>query len=103
MGLGPIPATRKVLQRARLSIKDVDLVELNEAFAVQVLQCVRELEIDEEKLNVDLQFAHTLKNLRSEEHTSELQSRQYLVCRLLLEMKKHNASMCSSNLLLLTP
>ncbi len=53
MGLGPIPATRKVLQRARLSIKDMDLIELNEAFAVQVLQCVRELEIDEEKLNVN--------------------------------------------------
>src|SRR6266446_663128 len=53
MGLGPIPATRKVLQRARLSIKDVDLVESNEAFAVQVLQCMRELEIDEEKLNVN--------------------------------------------------
>jgi 3-oxoadipyl-CoA thiolase len=53
MGLGPIPATRKVLQRAGLSIKDIDLIELNEAFAVQVLQCVRELEIDEEKLNVN--------------------------------------------------
>jgi 3-oxoadipyl-CoA thiolase len=53
MGLGPIPATRKVLQRARLSIKEMDLIELNEAFAVQVLQCVRELEIDEEKLNVN--------------------------------------------------
>ena len=53
MGLGPIPATRKVLQRAGLSIKDMDLVELNEAFAVQVLECVRELEIDEEKLNVN--------------------------------------------------
>jgi acetyl-CoA acetyltransferase family protein len=53
MGLGPIPATRKVLQRARLSIKDMDLIELNEAFAVQVLQCVRELGIDEEKLNVN--------------------------------------------------
>ena len=53
MGLGPIPATRKVLQRARLSIKDMDLIELNEAFAVQVLQCVRELEIDEEKLNIN--------------------------------------------------
>ena len=53
MGLGPIPATRKVLQRAGLSMKDIDLVELNEAFAVQVLQCVRELEIDEEKLNVN--------------------------------------------------
>jgi 3-oxoadipyl-CoA thiolase len=53
MGLGPIPATRKVLQRAGLSIKDMDLIELNEAFAVQVLQCARELEIDEEKLNVN--------------------------------------------------
>ena len=53
MGLGPIPATRKVLQRAGLSIKDMDLIELNEAFAVQVLQCVRELEIDQEKLNVN--------------------------------------------------
>jgi 3-oxoadipyl-CoA thiolase len=53
MGLGPIPATRKVLQRVGLSIKDIDLIELNEAFAVQVLQCVRELEIDEGKLNVN--------------------------------------------------
>ncbi len=53
MGLGPIPATRKVLQRAGLSIRDMDLIELNEAFAAQALQCVRELEIDEEKLNVN--------------------------------------------------
>jgi 3-oxoadipyl-CoA thiolase len=53
MGLGPIPATRKVLQRAGLRIQDMDLVELNEAFAVQVLQCVRELEIGQEKLNVN--------------------------------------------------
>jgi len=53
MGLGPIYATRKVLQRAGLSIKDMDLIELNEAFAAQVLQCVRELEIDQEKLNVN--------------------------------------------------
>ncbi len=53
MGLGPIPATRKVLQRAGLRIQDIDLVELNEAFAVQSLQCQRELDIDEEKLNVN--------------------------------------------------
>jgi len=53
MGLGPIPATRKVLQRAGLSLQDIDLVELNEAFAAQSLQCVRELEIDQEKLNVN--------------------------------------------------
>jgi 3-oxoadipyl-CoA thiolase len=53
MGLGPIPATRKVLQRAGLSISDMDIIELNEAFAAQSLQCARELEIDEEKLNVN--------------------------------------------------
>jgi len=53
MGLGPIFATRKVLQRAGLSIKDMDLIELNEAFAAQALQCARELEIDMDKLNVN--------------------------------------------------
>ncbi len=53
MGLGPIPATRKVLQRAGLSLQDIDLIELNEAFAAQSLQCARELEIDQEKLNVN--------------------------------------------------
>jgi 3-oxoadipyl-CoA thiolase len=53
MGLGPIPATRKVLQRAGLSLQEIDLIELNEAFAAQSLQCARELEIDQEKLNVN--------------------------------------------------
>ncbi|HTK11020.1 MAG TPA: acetyl-CoA C-acyltransferase [Ktedonobacteraceae bacterium] len=53
MGLGPIPASRKALARAGLSIADMDLVELNEAFASQSLQCARELEIDQEKLNVN--------------------------------------------------
>jgi len=53
MGLGPIPATRKVLQRAGLRIDEIDLVELNEAFAAQSLQCARELELDQEKLNVN--------------------------------------------------
>jgi 3-oxoadipyl-CoA thiolase len=53
MGLGPIPASRKALQRAGLSINDMDLIELNEAFAAQALRCVRELEIDQEKLNVN--------------------------------------------------
>ncbi|HLX56628.1 MAG TPA: acetyl-CoA C-acyltransferase [Ktedonobacteraceae bacterium] len=53
MGLGPIPATRKALQRAGLRMQDIDLVELNEAFAVQSIQCMRELEIDQEKLNVN--------------------------------------------------
>jgi 3-oxoadipyl-CoA thiolase len=53
MGLGPIPASRKALQRAGLRMTDMDLIELNEAFAVQVLRCVHELEIDQEKLNVN--------------------------------------------------
>jgi 3-oxoadipyl-CoA thiolase len=53
MGLGPVPATRKVLDRAGLSIADLDLVELNEAFAAQVLACQRELGIDTERLNVN--------------------------------------------------
>lgn len=53
MGLGPIPATRKALQRAGLTMQDIDLVELNEAFACQVLQCSHELEIDQERLNVN--------------------------------------------------
>jgi acetyl-CoA C-acetyltransferase/3-oxo-5,6-didehydrosuberyl-CoA/3-oxoadipyl-CoA thiolase len=52
MGLGPIPATRKALSRAGLTIDRIDLVELNEAFASQALACVKELEIDPEKVNV---------------------------------------------------
>jgi len=53
MGIGPIPATEKVLKRAGLTIDQIDLVELNEAFASQVLACARELGIDLEKLNVN--------------------------------------------------
>jgi 3-oxoadipyl-CoA thiolase len=53
MGLGPIPATRKALARAGLTIEHIDLVELNEAFAVQVLACARELNIPLDKLNVN--------------------------------------------------
>src|SRR3954465_14138213 len=53
MGIGPIPATRKALERAGLTIDDIDLVELNEAFAAQVLASMRELGIPHEKLNVN--------------------------------------------------
>jgi 3-oxoadipyl-CoA thiolase len=53
MGLGPIPATRKVLQRAGLTVADLDLVELNEAFAAQSLPCIRELGLDAERVNVN--------------------------------------------------
>jgi acetyl-CoA acyltransferase len=52
-GLGPVPAIRKLLARTGRSLDDIDLVELNEAFAVQVLACLRELPIDPEKLNVN--------------------------------------------------
>ncbi len=53
MGLGPVPATRKVLQRAGLAIEDIDLVELNEAFAVQSLAVMRELGLRPEITNVN--------------------------------------------------
>ncbi len=53
MGLGPIPATRKVLERTGLSLEQIDLIELNEAFAAQSLACIRELELDMEKTNVN--------------------------------------------------
>jgi 3-oxoadipyl-CoA thiolase len=53
MGLGPIPATRKALQRAGLKMDDIDLVELNEAFAAQSIPCIRELGMDPAKVNVN--------------------------------------------------
>lgn len=53
MGIGPIPATQKALKRAGLTIDQIDLVELNEAFASQVLACARELGIEQTKLNVN--------------------------------------------------
>jgi 3-oxoadipyl-CoA thiolase len=53
MGVGPVPAARKALERAGLTVDDLDLVELNEAFAAQVLASIRELGIPHEKLNVN--------------------------------------------------
>jgi 3-oxoadipyl-CoA thiolase len=53
MGLGPIPATRKALERAGLTVADLDLVELNEAFASQSVACIRELGLDPARVNVD--------------------------------------------------
>lgn len=53
MGLGPIPASRKALARAGLKMNDIDLIELNEAFAAQSLPCIRELEMDPAKVNVN--------------------------------------------------
>jgi acetyl-CoA acyltransferase len=52
-GIGPVPAIRKALKAAGLTLNDIDLVELNEAFAAQVLACLRELPIDPDRLNVN--------------------------------------------------
>ena len=52
-GVGPVPAIKKVLERTGLTLDDIDLVELNEAFAAQVLACLRELPIDRDRLNVN--------------------------------------------------
>jgi acetyl-CoA C-acetyltransferase len=51
MGLGPIPAIQKLLEQTKMSIDDIDVVEINEAFAAQIVPCMQELKIDAEKLN----------------------------------------------------
>jgi acetyl-CoA acetyltransferase family protein len=53
MGLGSVPATRKALERASLRVSDLDLIELNEAFAAQALICMRQLDLDPIKVNVN--------------------------------------------------
>ena len=53
MGMGPVPATRRVLEKAGLSLKDIDLIEVNEAFAAQYLSVEKELGLDREKVNVN--------------------------------------------------
>jgi acetyl-CoA acetyltransferases len=53
MGIGPVAATKKALARARLTVDQLDIVELNEAFASQSLACIQDLELDEDKINLD--------------------------------------------------
>ena len=53
MGIGPVPAIRQALDRAGLSLGDLDLIEINEAFAGQILAVIRELDLDQETLNVN--------------------------------------------------
>ena len=53
MGIGPVPATRAILQRQKLELSEIDLVELNEAFAAQVIACDRDLQFDHDRLNVN--------------------------------------------------
>ncbi|MBY0357691.1 MAG: acetyl-CoA C-acyltransferase [Candidatus Obscuribacterales bacterium] len=91
MGIGPVPATQKVLQRTGLAIKDIDLFELNEAFAAQVLACTDQLQIDLNKVNVNggaIALGHPLG-----------MSGARLVTTLIYELRRRNlkyglASMC---------
>jgi 3-oxoadipyl-CoA thiolase len=53
MGIGPVPSSQKALQRAGLTAKDLDLIELNEAFASQSLACIKELDLDSNKVNIN--------------------------------------------------
>jgi acetyl-CoA acyltransferase len=90
-GIGPVPAIRKVLRIAGLTLDQIDLVELNEAFAAQVLACLRELPIDPDKLNVNggaIALGHPLGCTGAK-----------LTTTLLYEMRRRNAryglvSMC---------
>ncbi|HMJ25851.1 MAG TPA: acetyl-CoA C-acyltransferase, partial [Pyrinomonadaceae bacterium] len=53
MGIGPVPAVRAILMRQNISLADIDLIEINEAFAAQVIACDRDLRFDPERLNVN--------------------------------------------------
>ena len=82
-GIGPVPAVRKVLKQAGLTLDQIDLVELNEAFAAQVLACLRELPIDPDRLNVNggaIALGHPLGCTGAK-----------LTATLLYEMKRRNA------------
>src|SRR5579864_5249624 len=82
-GIGPVPAIRKALKQAGLTLDQIDLVELNEAFAAQVLACLRELPIDPDRLNVNggaIALGHPLGCTGSK-----------LTATLLYEMKRRNA------------
>ena len=90
-GIGPVPAIRKALKQAGLTLDQIDLIELNEAFAAQVLACLKELPIDPERLNVNggaIALGHPLGCTGAK-----------LTATLLYEMKRRNArygmvSMC---------
>ncbi|CAG0953469.1 acetyl-CoA C-acetyltransferase [Anaerolineae bacterium] len=82
MGIGPVPATRRLFERVRLRLEDVDLYEVNEAFAAQIIPCIRELNLDEEKLNVNggaIALGHPLGGTGA-----------ILTTKLVYEMKRRN-------------
>ncbi len=82
MGIGPVPAVRKLLEKTGMLLADFDLIELNEAFAAQVIACNRELELDMEKVNVNggaIAHGHPIAATGS-----------MLVTKLVYEMKRRN-------------
>lgn len=82
MGIGPVPATRKLLKKVGLSLDDIDLIEMNEAFAAQSIACIKELNIDTKKLNVNggaIALGHPLAGTGA-----------ILVTKLVYEMKRRN-------------
>ena len=91
MGIGPVPASNKALQRAGLKLSEIDLIELNEAFAAQSLACINELGLDPEKININggaIALGHPLGSSGSR-----------IIITLLNELEKHNkktglATMC---------
>ncbi|SDH28149.1 3-oxo-5,6-didehydrosuberyl-CoA/3-oxoadipyl-CoA thiolase [Alteribacillus persepolensis] len=85
MGIGPIAATKKLMERNNLNSSDFDLVELNEAFASQSLECVKQLELDQDKVNVNggaIAFGHPLGA-----------SGARILTTLIYEMKKQSAGL----------
>ncbi|MHC0035485.1 3-oxoadipyl-CoA thiolase [Pseudoneobacillus sp. C159] len=83
MGIGPIESTKKALERAKLTIDEINLIELNEAFASQSLACIRELGLDKDKVNVNggaIAFGHPLGA-----------SGARILTALIYEMKRSNA------------
>lgn len=82
MGIGPVPATRRLLEQTGMRLEDIDLYEVNEAFAAQIIPCIRELKLDEEKLNVNggaIALGHPLAGTGA-----------ILTTKLLYEMKRRN-------------
>ena len=82
MGIGPVEATKKALKQSNLSLRDIQLIELNEAFASQALACIRDLELDETIINVNggaIALGHPIGSSGSR-----------IVVTLLHEMKKRN-------------
>ena len=82
MGIGPIPATQQALRKAGLELKEIDLIELNEAFAAQSLAVIRELHFDVEKVNVNggaIALGHPISATGS-----------ILLTKMIYEMKKRN-------------